>query len=78
MTDYRQTPPVFAPLMGCESSVLVAATAPERDLPRTEPDAEPTPADAEPFCACGRRVSECDGSRAGCRTQCREEEGSHD
>jgi hypothetical protein len=24
-------------------------------------------ASAEPFCACGRRVSECDGSRAGCR-----------
>jgi hypothetical protein len=38
----------------------------------------PTPAAAaEPFCACGRRVSECGGSRAGCRTQCREE-ASHD
>lgn len=22
-----------------------------------------------PFCACGRRMSECDGSRAGCRTR---------
>jgi hypothetical protein len=33
----------------------------------------PSAADAEPFCVCGRRVSECDGSRAGCRTQCREE-----
>ncbi|RTL30572.1 MAG: hypothetical protein EKK55_01845 [Rhodocyclaceae bacterium] len=22
-----------------------------------------------PFCACGRRWSECDGSRAGCRTR---------
>jgi hypothetical protein len=21
----------------------------------------------EPFCACGRRISQCDGSRAGCR-----------
>jgi len=21
----------------------------------------------QPFCACGRRISECDGSRAGCR-----------
>jgi hypothetical protein len=59
-----ETPPAFAPLIGCESSVLVTATAPER---------EPA-ADAEPFCACGRRTSECDGSRAGCRTQCREEE----
>lgn len=23
--------------------------------------------DTTPFCACGRRVSECDGSRTGCR-----------
>jgi hypothetical protein len=29
-----ETPPAFAPLLGCGSSVLVAATAPERALTR--------------------------------------------
>jgi hypothetical protein len=45
---------------------LPAPTSPGTGTP-------PSAADAEPFCACGRRVSECDGSRAGCR-----EEGSRD
>jgi hypothetical protein len=48
-------------------------------LPTLPAPTTPTQAaDAEPFCVCGRRASECDGSRAGCRTQCREEEASHD
>jgi hypothetical protein len=41
-TETPPTPPAFAPLMGCDSSVLATATAPERDLPRTEPDGRRT------------------------------------
>lgn len=32
------------------------------ETPRSSGDGSP-----EPFCSCGRRTSECDGSRRGCR-----------
>jgi hypothetical protein len=68
--------PPASPCGGCPSAEACeewpADPCPHR------PPTPPPPPDAEPFCACGRRASECDGSRAGCRTQCREEEASRD
>jgi hypothetical protein len=40
------------------------ATAPAESARVTEDNA----GSAEPFCACGRRVSHCDHSRRGCST----------
>jgi hypothetical protein len=36
----------------------------------------PRVADGEPFCACGRPMNECDGSRAGCRRAPRGEDAA--
>ncbi|WP_304504107.1 hypothetical protein [Corallococcus sp. EGB] len=59
------------PCVLCEAQAAYSAEQSTKADAEMAADAETTPEDVtwlEPFCACGRRLSQCDGSRRGCKT----------
>lgn len=62
---YRTLTEPYDPLNHC-STCMRAAYIAKIQAGEAEPYTPRPDGANEPFCACGRRVSQCDGSRAGC------------